>query len=56
MKEYSNRRNLNRGYMKLDVWQKAVELYKVMWETLTSAKIDLKINPTNPIIQQSNYP
>jgi four helix bundle protein len=43
MKEYSRRRNLNRGYMKLDVWQKAIELYKITWKILTTAKVDLKL-------------
>ena len=43
MKEYSSRRNLNRGYMKLDVWQKTIELYKITCEVLITAKVDLKI-------------
>ena len=25
--EYTKRRNLNRGYMKLDVWQRALDLF-----------------------------
>jgi len=29
--------------MKLDVWQKAVELYKVIWSVITEAKIELKL-------------
>ena len=28
MKEYTKRRNINRGYMKLEVWQDAMELFK----------------------------
>jgi hypothetical protein len=30
MMEYTQLRNRNRGYMKLDVWQKAIELYKLL--------------------------
>lgn len=41
--EYTNLRNLNRGYMKLEVWQKSVELYEVVWGTALKAKIDFKI-------------
>ncbi|OYD17578.1 hypothetical protein CH333_00175 [candidate division WOR-3 bacterium JGI_Cruoil_03_44_89] len=29
MKEYTKRRNINRGYMKLEVWQDAMELFKL---------------------------
>jgi four helix bundle protein len=41
--EYTKYRNLNRGYMKLDVWQKAIELYKLVWETIVVANIDFKL-------------
>ena len=27
--EYSKRRNLNRGYMKLEVWQRAMDLFEM---------------------------
>jgi len=43
MKEYSVRRNLNRGYMKLDVWHKSVELYRVVWCLVNEAKLDFKL-------------
>ena len=43
MVDYTKRRNLNRGYMKLDVWQKSLELYKIVWRILTDAKIDFKL-------------
>ncbi len=29
--EYTKRRNLNRGYMKLDVWQKACSLFSLIY-------------------------
>ena len=31
MAEYTKLRNKNRGYMKLDVWQKAMQLAKLVW-------------------------
>jgi four helix bundle protein len=37
-------RNKNRGYMQLIVWQKAVELFEVVWAiAFTEKKIDLKL-------------
>ena len=42
MSEYTSLRNLNRGYMKLEVWQKAVELHKLVWETIESVSVDYK--------------
>ena len=37
-------RNKNRGYMQLIVWQKAVELFELVWATaFTEKKIDLKL-------------
>lgn len=36
-------KNKNRGYLNLDVWHKAMELFKLVWETVNSeAKIDYK--------------
>ncbi len=36
-------RNLNRGYMKLEVWQKEIELYKLIWTIVYKEnKIDFK--------------
>jgi len=29
--------------MKLEVWQKAIELYKLIWDTVVERKIDLKL-------------
>lgn len=42
MAEYTSLKNLNRGYMKLDVWQKAVELHRLVWQTIDSAMVDFK--------------
>jgi four helix bundle protein len=37
-------RNKNRGYMKLIVWQKAMELFQLVWKiTYRDAKIDFKL-------------
>lgn len=43
MKEYTIRKNINRGYMKLDVWQLAMQLYKLVWEVVKDMKIDFKL-------------
>jgi hypothetical protein len=39
MVEYTKRRNKNRGYMKLDVWHKSIELYKLENKLLVAATI-----------------
>ena len=40
----TNRRNKNRGYMKLIVWQKAIELFQLVWSIdFTEGKIDFKL-------------
>jgi four helix bundle protein len=40
----TERRNKNRGYMKLIVWQKAVQLFELVWEIIfIEAKIDFKL-------------
>ena len=31
MKEHTKRRNLNRGYMKLEVWNNGIELFKICY-------------------------
>jgi hypothetical protein len=37
-------RNKNRGYMKLIVWQKAMQLFELVWQIVfTEAKIDFKL-------------
>ena len=44
MNNYTDKKNINRGYLKLDVWQKAMELSKLIWKTVYSeAKIDFKL-------------
>jgi four helix bundle protein len=40
--EYSKRRNLNRGYMKLDVWQRALDLFELAFR-LSATVSDLKL-------------
>ncbi len=44
MAEYTKYRNKNRGYMKLEVWQKAIDLYKLIWKTVyLDVKLDFKL-------------
>jgi len=43
MKEYTTLRNINRGYMKLEVWQKAMDLYQMVHNIVNEAKMDFKI-------------
>jgi hypothetical protein len=45
--EYTKRRNLNRGYMKLEVWQQGMELFARHWRLarVTSTPIHQSINP-----------
>ena len=41
---YTKRLNLNRGYMKLDVWKDSVELFRMTCNTLDSKpRIDLRL-------------
>ena len=40
--EYTKRRNLNRGYMKLEVWQRAMDLF-VMAYRLAEAVANFKL-------------
>jgi four helix bundle protein len=44
MKEYTRFRNKNRGYMKLRVWHRAIDLYKLVCRIVyTENKIDFKL-------------
>ena len=43
MIEHTKRRNLNRGYMKLEVWHESIALYKITWQIAIDAKVDFKI-------------
>ena len=40
--EYTKRRNLNRGYMKLEVWQKGMDLFALGFE-LAQSITDFKL-------------
>lgn len=38
------RKNKNRGYMQLDVWQKAIDLFRCVWKTVyVDYQIDFKL-------------
>ena len=41
--EYTKLRNINRGYMKLEVWQKAMELYQMVNRATAESKIGFKM-------------
>jgi four helix bundle protein len=44
MSEYTQLRNMNRGYMKLEVWQKSIELFKLIWKVVYKEnKVDFKL-------------
>lgn len=38
-----NAKNINRGYMKLEAWQKAIELYKLVWDVVVEARVEFKL-------------
>ena len=45
MNEYSKFRIKNRGYMKLEVWQKSMSFYKLIWRTVfQEIKLDFKLH------------
>jgi four helix bundle protein len=39
VKEYTKRRNINRGYMRLEVWQEAMELLRLTFGILSKSNI-----------------
>lgn len=44
MKEHTKRRNLNRGYMKLEVWNDAIDLFKLCYNLLRKIpNLDFKL-------------
>ncbi len=43
MKEYTKRRNLNRGYMKLEVWNLGMELFEFCFRLTSKINLDLKL-------------
>ncbi len=52
MKEYTKRRNLNRGYMKLEVWNDGIELFKFCYN-LTSKIPNLDFKLKSQILNAS---
>jgi hypothetical protein len=32
--EFTSRKNINRGYMKLEVWQKSIQLFKIVYSKI----------------------
>jgi hypothetical protein len=57
MMEYTKRRNLNRGFMKLEAWQRGMDLF-VMAARLSTALSDLKLKSQfgDAEAQQSIHP
>ena len=43
MGNHTKLRNVNRGYMQLDVWQKGIDLYKLVWLLLSEIKLDFNL-------------
>ena len=43
------RRNINRGFKKLRVWQDAVSLYVLTWKTFSNCPFELKKTASNTI-------
>jgi len=44
MRDYTKRHNINRGYMKLEVWQDSMELFRMINDTVQKiGKIDLRL-------------
>ena len=44
MSDYTKLRNKNRGYMKLEVWRKALDLYKQIWKIVyKDIQVDYKL-------------
>src|SRR6266481_2353658 len=41
-RQFTNRQNLNRGYMKLETWQRGMDLFKLVFET-TGRVSDFKL-------------
>ncbi len=42
--EWTRRHNVNRGYMRLEVWNDAMELFKLTWTSVNHAeKVDMKL-------------
>ncbi len=43
MSHYTKRKNINRGYMKLEVWQKSIELLKLIHSLVDPKKSNFKM-------------
>jgi len=43
MIEYTKRRNLNRGYMKLNVWNKSIQLFKLIQSLVDPKQVSFKM-------------
>ncbi len=44
MEQYTERRNINRGYMKLEVWREAMELFRLTFELISAIdRLDIKL-------------
>jgi four helix bundle protein len=43
MVDYTKFRNINRGYMKLEVWKRSLDLHKEVWKILKSTEVDFKL-------------
>ena len=52
---YTKRRNLNRGYMKLEVWLRGMDLFELEFRLASGvADFKLKSQSTHPTMQQSD--
>lgn len=43
MTQYTPRKNINRTYMKLDVWQRSIDLYALVHHSLDQSKVGFKV-------------
>ena len=43
MVDYTKFRNINRGYMKLEVWKRSLDLHREVWKILKSTEVDFKL-------------
>ena len=43
MGDFTKLRNINRGYMKLDVWRKAMDLHRLVWTLVMNTRVDLRL-------------
>jgi hypothetical protein len=43
MADYTKRHNMNRAYMRVDVWELGIALSKMVWEFLGDSRMDFKL-------------